>query len=284
MLEVIAPSQRESLFLGRAKEWGVSLTPEQYVERNRRLYAHPFGNSSITTYGWKINGDWASSFDLLQVSIGGKKGYLIASVLTHPEYRKKGYATQLLDKVLPDIKDPIVLYSDIDPKFYERWGFIKNPRVEVAFEALETGEGIIPIEWEVGLEKLKVAREGKFALDPKPEWLDWQIDRFRLFAKWADHEFPQHVFYQSQKCGHLFLAAPDFIDKELWVCWGKEHCHGCDASFQMLAHLLTLKKATHWRRSGEGKIKYPMYRQNMFTDTSTEWQEGWDDCQLIDWW
>ena len=56
----------------------------------------------------------------------------IGSVATHPEFRKRGYGHQIVHSCIKDlsIKEQthiFLLYSDIDPGFYESLGFVRLP-------------------------------------------------------------------------------------------------------------------------------------------------------------
>lgn len=58
----------------------------------------------------------------------------IGSIATPKEWRKRGYATRLISDVLKELDESasgskVFLYSDIDPKFYEGFGFIQLPSV-----------------------------------------------------------------------------------------------------------------------------------------------------------
>jgi hypothetical protein len=60
--------------------------------------------------------------------------YGIASVLVQDIHRRKGYATQMLEAVLQWAKSDAaaigaILYSDVDPAFYERLGFELQPDI-----------------------------------------------------------------------------------------------------------------------------------------------------------
>ncbi|MRG96039.1 GNAT family N-acetyltransferase [Polyangium spumosum] len=73
----------------------------------------------------------------IQVSIpgGGKApGVGIGAVFTRPDARGTGAATELLRAVLDEARAEGValalLYSDIDPGFYERLGFVASPALE----------------------------------------------------------------------------------------------------------------------------------------------------------
>lgn len=58
----------------------------------------------------------------------------IGSIATPKNLRRQGYATQLLADVLNELAHEasgvkVFLYSDIDPKFYEGFGFVQLPSI-----------------------------------------------------------------------------------------------------------------------------------------------------------
>ena len=130
--------ERESRLRLRAELWRGVLSVEQYCERTRRLYEHPFGQTRIETLVLKNeSAQILTSMDVLHVGLllkrgGGEpveeRGTLIASVLTSVSERNKGHATRLLTEYFqanPHASG--VLYSDIGPPFYERFGFAAWP-------------------------------------------------------------------------------------------------------------------------------------------------------------
>ena len=56
----------------------------------------------------------------------------IGSIATHPTHRKRGHAAQLIREVINETEgnSPVrtfFLYSDIDPAYYEQFGFVALP-------------------------------------------------------------------------------------------------------------------------------------------------------------
>jgi predicted acetyltransferase len=130
--------ERIELFREAYKVWSKNRTFEQYCADNSKEDA--FG----TRYVLEQDGKILSSLILLKFKdIGECKVYGIGSVLTFAPYRGKGYATALLNHCIESIMDKntiVILYSEINPAFYERLGFrvlpsylqIKGPAVCMA--------------------------------------------------------------------------------------------------------------------------------------------------------
>lgn len=109
------------LFEQGYQEWSKNRTFEQYCMDNSKEDA--FG----TRYVMEKNGEIVSSMIVLKLdSINGNKVYGIGSVLTPPNHVGNGYATNLLRKCIAwlSVDNPIILlYSDINPSFYEKSNF-----------------------------------------------------------------------------------------------------------------------------------------------------------------
>ena len=100
-------------------------TFEQYCADNHKEDAYG------TRYVMEQDGKILCSLILLRLKeICGCKVYGFGSVLTPAEYTGKGYATGLLKYCIENIieENPMVfLYSEINPAFYERFGFQALP-------------------------------------------------------------------------------------------------------------------------------------------------------------
>ncbi len=69
----------------------------------------------------------------------GANEFGFGSIATPKELRKQGYASNLISRVLQQIKcnspnAAVFLYSDIDPAFYERFDFRQVPRSAQRYE------------------------------------------------------------------------------------------------------------------------------------------------------
>lgn len=260
-IELATPEVRESLFQARAALWKYDLSAEHYITRNHALYSHPFGKKRMETYVLREDsGKIVASMDFLSVRIasqqGTSDGFLIASVMTPVEERKKGYASYLLTERFKENRhQPKVLYSDIDPKFYARYGFHEKwmYAVETSVRSVKTHKAR-SISSDTFLEKLKLLRQSSIkktpisgALEVDSELLDWHLERYRSFAKSAKMGFPEDVYHLCERGGdHPIAAVPQYLYRRLEVLWMNPECTSCLEMIHSRAEQLQMKKILYW--------------------------------------
>ena len=135
-LEVGTDLDREALAAERALEWRGRLTEGEFLARNRRLYLHPFGRTRVQTWIWRKENRILSSLDTISIQLQWhelvREAWLIASVVTPKACRGSGYASQLITALLASQPErSALLFSDIDPAFYQRFGFRLTAHEEV---------------------------------------------------------------------------------------------------------------------------------------------------------
>jgi len=77
---------------------------------------------------WKVLSDGDNLLSSLIVYRLKENIFGIGSIATPERFRKKGFASILIEKVIDEMKpysEALFLYADIDPKFYEKFGFIE---------------------------------------------------------------------------------------------------------------------------------------------------------------
>lgn len=115
------PYERDIIFREGYKVWSKNRTFEQYCTDNARE------DSYGTRYLLDIDGRIVSSLILLRLGdVGGRKVRGIGSVLTPKVESGKGYATELMKNTVKTALNEascILLFSDISPDFYKRFGF-----------------------------------------------------------------------------------------------------------------------------------------------------------------
>lgn len=125
LIREAAPHERDELFLEGYKVWSKNRTFEQYCVDNSKE------DACGTRYVMDQDGKILSSLILLRLKeIWGCKVYGFGSVLTSAEYTGKGYATSLIKYCIENITEEnsiLFLYSEINPVFYERFGFKALP-------------------------------------------------------------------------------------------------------------------------------------------------------------
>lgn len=114
------------LFQEGYKEWSKSRTFEQYCIDNSK------DDESGTRYVIEVNGQIVSSTVLLRLkSINRNDTYGLGSILTSKDYRGKGYGIELIKKCIDLVSNDgtiIFLFSDINPSYYEKFGFRILPK------------------------------------------------------------------------------------------------------------------------------------------------------------
>ncbi len=289
MFDIATEAERFGLNRRMSEPWGKKLSDEVFLGRCDRLNKHLFGRKFITTYIWKEKSEIVSSLDALEVDLIVNRpelklvrGVLIANVITPVEHRKKGHATELLKsyfKEFPEIAG--VLYSDIGPGFYRRFGFHESPISSLTVPAGYSDLKIERVGMEEGIKQIDQKRwramrdtQGPaLSLQPNFLFLDWQIERYRYFAEVARHSFPSRVFYRWGES--WALAVPHFLFDQVEVFWMNEL--NLDL-LNAIARDLGVSKIVYWGQ-GEGKVEYPMARNNRAIESL-----AFLDAQLIDWW
>lgn len=292
-MEVQRASQIEREGLGslRAKAWRGVLTEAQYLERNRRLYAHPFGKKMDTFVLKNNKRAIVSSLDSLSIRLltkeGAHDGNLIANVITPEEERGKGYATELLKLVLRETNHRYsILYSDIGPKFYESFEYVAFPaevreRPPIVSEAVQSQSLDLPTFISRLHETRRVMldeNDGRVAvLHPDETFFDWHIERYRYFAECVGKKFPEDLFWRLDH-GHLCAAFPDFLSKRLdgfWIC---SECEACVSFLGHQANSFGLLSLRYWGPNSinNSKVAWPMLKSPS--------SEQLLNSQLCDWW
>ncbi|MDF2989184.1 MAG: hypothetical protein K0R50_4694 [Eubacterium sp.] len=116
----VRPEEILLLFEEGYKEWSKNRTFEQYYIDNGKE------DSYGTRYVIEMDGEIVSSTIVLMLKpFNGRKVYGFGSVLTPKRYAGNGYATELLNNCIKLIRKDaaIFLFSDINPVFYEKFGF-----------------------------------------------------------------------------------------------------------------------------------------------------------------
>jgi GNAT superfamily N-acetyltransferase len=213
-------------------EWGGGLTLEQFLERERRFRKTPWARGTITT--WLLedsSGRCLSSCETFRVESRwrGQAGISsgIASVYTEPAYRGKGYARELLVGVERETlkSDPGLhaqfLFSDIGSAYYEALGYGPRDAWDRVFEPEEGDpfEGAEPCEAIDALDGMRWP-DTPYLLVPGPDWLDWQLERERVYsealgkarpraqgARVGDSRIVWSVNYRKQELFALILSA-----------------------------------------------------------------------------
>jgi len=291
------PKHREELSILRAQEWAKGISLNQFVERNQKLYAHPFGKVRMETHVYLgAQGEVLSSCDTLDVDfavldragdIVHERGLLLASVFTPVELRKKGYCSSMLEELFDEESDKVwCLYSDISPEFYEKYEF-KPTTVTERTEAIDFEMPIElcePVELEVAVKGIQEARlrqlrtsETGLVLLPDTEWVDWNLLRYGLTAEWTRTPFPATSF---QVGDDFAIAAPDFVRQEIRVLYATSE-DARQSAVRWLARETHIDQQFFWEigPSSGGDVSVPMAMSHHYPEAT-----DFRDLQFGDWW
>jgi len=113
------------------KIWSPGLSKSDYLAYQRKQAAHPWSRRHIRHLTLHSNGKIVSSLKLsnIELQVRGVNYRLggIGAVYTQLAHRNQGYASELMELSLQLAKDEgykgLLLFSDIDCSFYERFGF-----------------------------------------------------------------------------------------------------------------------------------------------------------------
>lgn len=274
-LEAATPADRERLALVRAQEWRGALTAAEFAERNRRLYAHPYGRARVKTWCLREKGELVTSLDTLDIELrsgaGVRPAWLIASVVTPEEHRGKGHASRLLTALFES--DPAraqLLFSDIEPAFYERFGFQATSFEEATVSVgAGTGGAVRSISMEAFVVFQREERRRRTAREPGSAWLepealrwDWKLERYRFFCALRGRPWSGEAAFETDH-GHCLVTAPDPVQGRLDALWLADDCDRCRSTAQRQADaagLALLRYWREWRDGAEGYRQEPMIR------------------------
>ena len=130
-IQPASENQRLAAYRNVHEVWSDDLPLDEFLARRLRSVMHNRAEWFVLCVGQSV----ASSLGRypLQFNLGGTivKGSGIGAVHTPPEHRQRGYATALLRQVNEwsrrDGFQVSLLFSDIDPAYYERLGYITWP-------------------------------------------------------------------------------------------------------------------------------------------------------------
>lgn len=300
--------ERELLALIRAKAWAKELSDSEFITRNQILYNHPFGKTRIETYVLKNpENKIVSSMDCLRVKfltkekkpdkVSIKEGFLIASVITPPQHRLKGYASLLLNRFFEKIDFEIgVLYSDIGPKFYEKWGFKKTQAAVFEVEAVPTKNQPTIKEMELkawvdrvfDLRKSKLIKEEKaqWVVAPDTEFWDWQLERFRYFANLkGGGKLPNCFFEAETDHGKTYFSVVlNAITQKAEVLWRDSYCEESLTAIGAVVQGWGLSHFSFWSAVPHGKLLHEECPMGWCKGAEEPQVEGFYDPQPCDWW
>jgi Predicted acetyltransferase involved in intracellular survival and related acetyltransferases len=113
--------------------WSPGLTRDEYCEYMWRISVLPWAKRHLEFLVLKAKDEVAASLKYNQLTFRHRsqsyKFVGLGAVYTQTRFRNQGYASQLMelaiDKAVSEGADGMFLFSDIDPAFYTRFGFVE---------------------------------------------------------------------------------------------------------------------------------------------------------------
>ena len=296
---------RQKIAPARSEQWGGGLSVSQCTEKHRRLYGHPFGKNRIETYVGVEGNTVLTALDIVRVSMqsfhdgtfNDKPTFLVVSFIVPKEYRGRGYGTQLFEWVVEREPGMGILYSDISPDFYTKYGYELFPMY-----ACELPAGAGPSETWRGLsvggfvEVLNAQREasirgheGGCTLRMDFDWLDWILERYRFAAGVAGTTLDGlALLRQLGHEDHVVGMAPNYQLGRLDVLWYVHGCGPCEAQLRRFATEYGLNRICLWCDTPRGQtphVERPMIRRERGAVGMVAAQApSWRGIQFCDWW
>jgi GNAT superfamily N-acetyltransferase len=201
--------------------WNDGLSFEHYVKFWEAQLLTPWGRAHLDRVAIVENGSVTSSakrYDFSARIDGRIRRVLgIGAVFTSPERRGLGGANRLLALVVEaaeaDGYDYALLFSEIDPRFYERLGFVPVPLLESRLEVsrrrgapamlVRAGDDRdLPAIAEMSAVRASAAR---FAVDRTEDWIRFGLTKRRLLSGLGPPGL-RHVEFLVAEEGHQAVA------------------------------------------------------------------------------
>lgn len=127
--------------------WGEGLDRAAYAKYNAAQLRTPWGAGHITRVALVDGGRWVSTAKRysLRARLRGKDVEVVGlgAVFTPPDLRRRGCAAELLRRVLSSAEAEgarlALLFSEIGPRYYERFGFRSLPITQLALDVRAAG-------------------------------------------------------------------------------------------------------------------------------------------------
>lgn len=233
--------------------WGEGLTRKAYSQYNVAQLRTRWGRSHLDRVALVDGGQVLSSAKryALTLSLEGRPARTlgIGAVFTPPELRGRGYARELLNRLVTqgtgDGYDVALLFSEIDPRYYERCGFSAVPRDTVRLEVsrLRGTPGIVARSGEardlplVAGMNAELASRFRVHLRRDPDWIDYSIAKKRLLSGLGAAGTRDVLFFVAEEGGRAVAYVLVIATSRGWAL---EECGDRDPSGARVGALLQL--------------------------------------------
>jgi predicted N-acetyltransferase YhbS len=122
--------------------WSAGLSRSDYREYIHQQLKHPWGTRNHKFFVLKEGEKLVSSCKLYTVRLSSRgRSYKLGglgAIYTFEEARNKGYGSALIEQIIDRCHehdyDGMILFSDIDPAYYERFGFMSLGAADFTFQ------------------------------------------------------------------------------------------------------------------------------------------------------
>jgi GNAT superfamily N-acetyltransferase len=297
--------ERPALAPARAEVWKGPLTSEEFVRRNAWLYAHPFGQNRMRTFGLIEEGKVAASLDALQIAllVGDGKGgvqeveaWHLASVLTLPENRGRGMGSRLIHAYLAaETPQWNSLFSGIGPLFYEAFGFratytweYKRPALTgySGPQATEIGVGeFLAVHHQTRRQALQASRTPSCTFHLDAQWWDWYGSIYQFFAEVRGKIVPRGRFWRLETQNETIWVAAleNYAAGSLDLWWASSQDPVVLDFLASQAAAIGVPRV-HWWSAVEHPEAAPKREVPMIRHAGKPASLPVLDVQMVDWW
>lgn len=201
--------------------WNDGLEFDRYVQFWDAQVRTPWGAAHLDRVAIASNGKVVSSakrYDL-SAKIDGRIRRVvgIGAVFTTPSHRGQGAARRLIEAIVEQAEaegyEYAMLFSEIDPAFYERLDFVPVPLLESRLEVSRKGgapamlvragdDRDLPAIADMSARRSEAAR---FALDRSEDWIRYGLAKRRLLAGLGPRSLREVEFLVAEE-GHQAVA------------------------------------------------------------------------------
>ncbi len=171
-----------------ASAFAEGLSSDDYLAREADAWRWPFARARCVVWVLSDGGRRRASCETwgvpLRVDGQARDGWVVASVVTDPDQRGRGYATRLLTAVHAagdEVAGAQYLMSEVDPSFYARLGYVPRPMTAHRWPARPDPT---PFTWcgdadVAALVERGWCASGPVVWAPSVEQVRWHIERQR---------------------------------------------------------------------------------------------------------
>lgn len=204
--------------------WSDGLTREAYAKYNAAQMRTPWGSRHLRRFALVDGAEVLASAKRYEftarVDGEGMRAVGIGAVFTPERQRGRGYAREIIDRLTSDAASDgvavAVLFSEIDPDYYTRMGFVAIPRRELLIHARTGNRGAPMVLVRAGEERDipavtalagVMANAHRFAIQPDEDFIRFSLTKKRLLAGLLDpHLLNVEFFIVEEGAGAVAFA------------------------------------------------------------------------------